>query len=105
MSQTSAKVAVPTEMTEDEWIAKYRPKPHPTGQEKGYDYGSGSTLLDNAVADRAHLDQTALFNIWSVIEGDEGQIIVSGRHWVNCLGWIVTEEPWPHDMIEVIIED
>ena len=98
-------ISTPTEITEDEWIEQYNPRPHPTGKGNGYDYGDGSTLLDASPQDREHLDQTPLMQIWSVIEGDEGQVIAAGRHWVNCLGWIVTEEAWAHDMIEVILED
>lgn len=95
----------PTEMSEDDWITQYKPQPHPTGKGNGYDYGEGSTLIDTSGEDRAYLDQTPLTRIWSVIEGDEGQVIVAGRHWVNCLGWIVTEQAWAHDMIEVVLED
>ena len=41
--------------------------------------------------------------VWTVIEGDEGQYYVSGFHYVNRLGFIITEETFEGD-IEVELE-
>jgi hypothetical protein len=33
--------------------------------------------------------------IWSVMEGDDGgAVVLTGRHFVNIVGFVVTEEPW-----------
>lgn len=34
-------------------------------------------------------------NIWSAVDGDDGDIlVVAGMHFVNCIYFIVTIEPW-----------
>ncbi len=94
-----------TTITEDDWAATYRPKPAPSG-DGGFDYGEGSTLLDwTRPADLAVLEAAEESCVWTVVDGDDGPAIVAGRHFVNRLGYIVTEIPRTSDDIEIGMDD
>lgn len=44
--------------------------------------------------------------VWTVIDGDEGTEITDGMHFVNRLGYIVTELPCPTEtMITVPLDE
>lgn len=40
-------------------------------------------------------------HVWTLIDGDEGDALLPGFHIVNRIGYIVTEHPWEHELIEV----
>ena len=91
-------------ITEDEWIAEFKPLPAPTPG-SGYDYGDGCTLVDgHSDEDRAHLQACDPRTVWTVVSGD-AEAILPGFHTVNRLGNIVTEKPWTDDIDEVELED
>jgi len=94
-----------TTITENAWSETYRPKPAPSG-DGGFDYGDGSTLLDwTRPADLAVLDAAPEKCVWTVVDGDEGPAIVAGRHFVNRLGYIVTENPRTTEDLEIEMDD
>ena len=39
--------------------------------------------------------------VWTLTEGDEGIVIVAGFHWVNRLGYFITEKEWENEFDEV----
>jgi len=44
-------------------------------------------------------------NVWTILDGDDGNMyIVTGYHWINRMGYLVTKEPW-EDMEEEYICD
>jgi hypothetical protein len=44
--------------------------------------------------------------IWTVLDGDgSGLVVVAGFHFVNRLGYIITEIPWESDTIEFDEDD
>ena len=44
--------------------------------------------------------------VWTIITGDEDSMYyVAGYHFVNRLGYIITEEPWITGIEEVLIDD
>jgi hypothetical protein len=33
--------------------------------------------------------------LWTIVEGDDGSLVIlSGRHFVNRIGYVITEEDW-----------
>jgi hypothetical protein len=83
----------------DEWEAKFKPILNPLNPEGPFDgfmfetYGEELEFLSNYVPSC----------IWTLVEDDDGDIVVvSGWHFVNRLGYIVTLESWTHD---VLVED
>ena len=73
-----------------DWQEKYRPIEDPEEGEVRY---HGDPIVQNA--DPKH--------VWSLIDGDDGQsYIVNGIHLVNRVGFIVTEEPFEGEFLEII---
>ena len=92
-------------LTEDQWIADYRPKPAPKPG-NGFDFGNGCTLITGYNdGDIAYLEGVDQNTVWTVVDDGESTAIAAGRHGVNRLGYIVTEKPWESDMDEVQLED
>lgn len=95
-----------TEMTEDKWIETFKPLPNPVDNGCGYDFGQGCTLVETYSPHTEYLDTIEANRIWTVVEGDEGhQYIMSGKSFVNRIGYIVTENPWEEDISVDLDED
>lgn len=96
----------PIEMNEDDWAEKYKPLAAPI-QGSGFSFGDDDTLIDGHRPEEvAALIAAGDDRIWTVIDGDEGDtVIVSGRHFVNRVGHIITEEPWGPEDVEVKLDD
>ncbi len=92
-------------ISEDDWIAQYKPLPAPR-PDAGYDFGSGSTLIDHVRNEDRQLVETAHAEnrLWTVISGD-GDAISSGMHFVNKMGYIITAVAAPDEGMEVEMED
>ena len=98
-------MTAPQIITEDEWAETYRPMPAASG-DGGFDFGDGPTLLDwTQPADLALIKAAEEDRIWTVVDGDGGLVIVAGHHFVNRMGYIVTENPRENDDIEVEMDD
>jgi len=80
-------------MTIDEWIAEYRPMPHPLGEEHGFDV-DGKACLIEAYETKA-LERVPHRQLWALVENDEGDmVIVAGMRKINVIGYLQTEESW-----------
>jgi hypothetical protein len=91
-------------MSEDDWIAAYVPKAAPKPG-MGFDFGDGDTLVDgDTPGDVETLDAAGDDHVWTVLDGDEGITISAGRHFVNRLGYVVTEKPHGGAMIDVDLD-
>lgn len=67
-------------MTDSEWVEKYKP------------------TTEEALPDLPDVDNKT---VWTQIDSDGEVIIVSGIHFVNRLGYWITEVPHNNDIIEV----
>lgn len=37
-------------------------------------------------------------HVWTLVDGDNGgSYLITGYHWVNRIGYVITEQPWDHD--------
>jgi len=83
-------------MTEDEWFAKFKPKVVPTGfPQGGWGTEEGSILFETFGDSLVEVNKTGPLHVWTLIDGDEGgQYIVSGMHFVNRIGYFITEVPY-----------
>jgi hypothetical protein len=79
-----------SQLTEDEWDDAYGPIPNPVDESMIWDYSDPAqmALLRTYPEDR----------LWTFVDVDDGQAIVTGLHMVNRVGYVVTERPWTdHD--------
>ena len=42
--------------------------------------------------------------IWTLLEVDDGLVISSGMHYVNRMGFFITEKPWTETTVTEILE-
>lgn len=84
-------------MTEEEF-EDFLPIKNPNG-----DYGWNGTLWETFGRDLEFVRSVPNENVWTLIDGDDGgQVIVSGFHVVNRVGYFVTELPWKTELHMVI---
>lgn len=90
--------------TDDIWAEKLKPIPNPLMPGQGFDYGEGSCLMTFSDLQIYKKENELNENcIWSVIESDgfdkseseetSSDLFIShGFHYVNVLGYLVTEK-------------
>ena len=97
----------PKKISEDEWLAQYKPLVNPVDAGCGFDFGDGCTLVETYGDHLAYLKTIPDDRIWTAVESDDEEderpVIVSGMHFVNRLGYFVTENPW-NEEIEVKLD-
>lgn len=92
-----------TTISEDTWIEEYKPIANPIEPDCGYDCGEGGCLIETYATHVDYLNTFEPEHIWTVLYDDnDNPCIVSGRHFVNRIGYIVTEKPWDHDITVVL---
>lgn len=83
-------------ISEEAFWNVYRPLPAPE------DSGNGGWIWDHADARKQPES-----NVWTVIEGDQTENLYAspGYHFVNAIGYCVTEQPWRDASREAIYSD
>ncbi|NBV01299.1 MAG: hypothetical protein EBS31_07730 [Burkholderiaceae bacterium] len=74
----------------DEWADKFKPQDnHFNGQGKMYEtYGEEYEYVKSIHPNF----------VWTYVDGDMSSLIIAGHHWVNRIGYYITENPWSDDM-------
>ena len=85
-------------MTEDEWYEIYKPiKNH---------LDSTSSLFETYGDDVEFVNNQPYENIWTWVSGDDGgTYLVSGRYYINRMGYFVCTVPWTEQALEVLIDE
>ena len=79
-------------MTYDKWLAKYRPIKNPSDANAPYD----GCMFEIYGADFEFVRRQPLEKIWTLLDdGDRNQAIYAGCHYVDRIGYFVTEVPCP----------
>lgn len=94
--------------SEDDFVKTYKPMPAPPPVQM-FDLGSGAILLDPHEPKHSLLltkqYQQGKDHIWTLVEEDGIMVIISGYHYVNRMGYIITEVPWNLDNIIITLEN
>jgi hypothetical protein len=93
------------EMTEDEWIATYKPIINHIDTNASFDYGKGGTMFETYGEEVEFVKQQDPNKIWMYGDGDDGGGYVwSGWGFINRIGYFITEVPCPDNVaIQVLI--
>jgi len=79
--------------TDDIWAEKLKPIVNPYDHGMGFDYGSGSCLMNWNNLQQFRKDHEVNEDcIWTIVECDDEVYLSHGIHWINTLGYIVTEK-------------
>lgn len=90
------------EMSEDEWEEKYKPIKNHLNENATWNGWLYETFGEEIEFVMTQPD----LKIWTLYEGDGGMCIVSGYHWVNRLGYFITEVAFDlNDEVQVIVDD
>jgi hypothetical protein len=95
------------ELTLDTFIDRFQPLPNPVTPNAPYDFGNAKgCLLETYGPDWEFLRTFDRHRIWTLIDNNAGDLfLLSGLRWVNRLGFIITENPWPANAtIEVTLD-
>jgi hypothetical protein len=92
-------------LTEDEWLEKYTPIDNPFTEQGSYDNTLYETYGDEYEAIKI-ADVVNPRKVWTLIDNNEGWTgIVAGWHYVNRMGYFLTEEEWEDDQEEYTVYD
>jgi hypothetical protein len=77
----------------ENWEAAYKPVRNPLnpdGAHNGYMFETYGEEFEKA-------RNTSIENIWTLVEDDGMEAILSGFHLVNRIGYFITEVPWTEE--------
>jgi hypothetical protein len=83
------------------WIGQYKPIKNHIDDNAAYD----GCMFETFGKEVDHIVETPCTHVWTLIENDGGQFLVSGYHYVDRLGYFVTEVACPDDHVEIPMDD
>ena len=91
------------EISEDAFAALFKPIANHLNPHASYDWGDGhGTLFETFDEELAFVQSQEPKRIWTLVDGDDGEYIDSGFHFVNRIGYFITEIAVPDGvMIQV----
>jgi hypothetical protein len=94
------------ELTEDEFCEQYPVLPNHLNPDAAWSYGNGGCLFETFGEEWEFVKQQDPATVWTLVEdGDDGECILSGCHWVNRLGYFISTVPVPEGVdVEVRID-
>jgi len=95
------------ELTEAEFDEQYRAVPNHLNPHAPWDQGDAQGCLFETYGEEYDFIKSFDRNrVWTLIDNNDGDtFILSGLHWVNRLGFLVTQIPWPAgSTVEVSLE-
>ena len=94
------------ELSEDAFAVLLRPIRNLLNPNASFDWGSGyGTLFETYGDELTFVQQAEPERVWTLLSGDEGDVICSGYCRVNRLGYFITEVPVPPNVhIQVVLE-
>lgn len=88
-------------MTHEEWEEEYVPVKNHLDDNASFDGCMFETYDEEFVEVLRNADDK---RVWTYVEGDEGLYIIPGLHFVNRLGYLITEKPYTDETIEVKLD-
>ena len=93
------------EISEDEFDARYPLVPNHLNPNASWGFAdSGGCLFETYGEELAFVRQQDPRYVWTFVDGDDDQYVVSGMHFVNRIGYLISTVPVPDGvLIEVRI--
>ena len=80
-------------ITEEAFVERYRPLPNALDDNASFDFGDGGCLYETFGAEFEYIHAQSSGHVWTIVETDGALAIVSGFHYVNRMGYILTARP------------
>lgn len=98
-----------TPITIERWFDVYRPVPNASGASLGFDVNDKSCLHETSGPDLVAV-QAAVKNkpetVWTLLDCDGQMFITNGFHYVNRMGYFITEVPYTNEHpIDIACDD
>ena len=74
----------------DAWALRFKPVENHLVEDAAF----SGLMFETFGNEVEHVKKQPDEHVWTWIEGDGGTFIVSGPHFVNRLGYFITEQPW-----------
>lgn len=81
----------------DTFDQRFKPIPNHIDRHAGVDFGSGGCLFETFGDELSFVRSQPADHIWTMLDGEDEPIIVSGYHRCNRIGHIVTKQPVPEN--------
>lgn len=88
-------------ITEDQFEATYKPIQNHLNPDAAF----GGQMFETYGPEYAFVLSRPLNTVWTIVEGDDGKLFyMAANHYVNRIGYLITEVPWETGEEEVEIE-
>ena len=84
----------PIAMSVDEWSDLYLPIVNHLDANASFDDGNGGIMFETYGEEVEYVFAQPSAVVWTYVDGDDGTYILAGRHYVNRIGYFITEYPW-----------
>lgn len=78
------------EQAVDAWEAEFKPVQNPFSDDRGWN----GLMFETYGDDWGFVLKNMSNHVWTWVDSDEGTFLVTGFHYVNRIGYFVTEKPW-----------
>lgn len=88
------------EMDFDTWWDTYKPIDNPfqdAGTKQFETYGDEVRFVLNMFEEKPEC-------VWTWVDGDDGTYLGNGFHYVNRIGYYITENPCEHEVVDVTVD-
>lgn len=86
------------DISEDAFLERFVPIPNPFDATASFDFGDGGCLFAPSARELEFVRAQPAEKVWTIVEGDDGIEITNGMHFVNRLGYLVSEHPCPQGL-------
>lgn len=88
------------ELTEDEFDDRFKLVPNHLNPNASWSYGDGpGCLFETYGEELAFVRQQDPLTVWTLVDGDDGDMyVVSGFHFVNRIGYLISTVPVPNTL-------
>ena len=87
-----------TRITFDQWEEQYKPTINTLDSEALFNDGNGGIMFETFGEEHRAVVSVATQEprrVWTLVDIDDGQVIINGYHQVNRVGYFITEQAWP----------
>jgi hypothetical protein len=82
----------------DDWVEEYRPIKNAINKDSAYD----GCMIETYGEEEESVSYSKPNTIWTLVSSDnEESWILAGYHFVNRIGFFITEKPWENEDIQV----